>query len=248
MAIKRTGKAPAKKATAVEKDTATTETSAVALTTATAKLTVSLKRRLANGDEVFLAPGIEMHCATDDLDATQEAVTDRVNAWLETLVEAYPDVDLDDEEAEEDDEDEAEEDEDEDEGDEDEGDEIEVSEEEVAKMKLADLKKLIEEAELDIDTKGKKVAALREEVLEALFGEEEEDGDEEEEDEADEEEEDDEGDEEGLTEEDLQAMKLKELQELCEEWEIGEPTVKKGANLAAKKAAYIKYILENAEG
>ncbi len=222
---------------------------------AKAKLTVSVKRRLANGDEVFIAPGLEMDCTPDALDETQLTVTERLNAWMETMLEAYPDADLDDEEdeeeadeeIEEEDEDEDEEDEDEDEEDE---DELEISEEDIAKMKLSDLKGLIKEAGLKIDPKGMKVADLREAVLDALFEEEGGDEeDEEDEEELDEEEEADEeeADEDEITEEDLQGMKLKELQALCDNWGIGEPDIPKGTKLADKKDLYVEYIMENAE-
>lgn len=214
---------------------------------AKAKLTISVKRRLANGDEVFIAPGIEMDCLPDELNATQEEVQTRINAWMTDLLEAYPDADLDDDEEE--DEDEVEEDEEEADEDEDEDeDEIEVSEEEVAKMKLADLKALIKETGIDVDPAGMKVADLREAVIAELFGEEEE-GDEEEDEDEDEAEadEDEEEDEDELSEDDLKAMKLQQLQDLCEEWGIGEPKLPKGAKLSQKKDLYIKHIMENAE-
>jgi hypothetical protein len=200
---------------------------------AKAKLTLSVKRRLANGDEVFIAPGLEMDCSADAMDAAMEDVTAKVNGWMDTLLEAYPDndpieADEDEEEADE----EADEDEDEEEADEE--DEDEITEEDIAKMKLADLKKLA--ADYEIELTSKKVADVREELLEALF--EDEQADEEDEDE------DEDEDEEAFTEEDLDAMKLSELQELVDEWEIEHPTFKKGTKLPAKKAAYIALILE----
>ena len=230
------------------KPAAKSEASASALSSATlakAKLTVSLKRRLANGDEIFLAPGIEMDCTSDTLDATQAEVATRVNAWMETLLEAYPEPSLDDDEEDEETEDEEAEDEEE-EAEEDEEEEVEVSEEEIAKMPLKELKELIKEAGLDIDPKGMKLADLREAVTEALFGDEDEEGDEEDEEE-DEEGDEEEGDEDELSEEDLRAMKLNELQELCEEWGIGEPKIKKGTSLKDKKELYVQHIMEHSE-
>lgn len=205
---------------------------------ASAKLTVSVKRRLGNGDEVFIAPGIEISCTPDTLDETQAAVTERVNAWMDTLLETYPDpTDAEDEEVEDDEPD------DEEEGDEEEGDDI--TEEDVAAMKLADLKALIKAEELDVETKGVKLADLREAVADALFGDEEEAEDEEEADEEDEEPED---EEEELSEADLKGMKLAELQELVDEWEMEHPKMPKTAKSSVqKKAVYVKYIMENME-
>jgi hypothetical protein len=193
---------------------------------------------------VFIAPGIEIHCNANELNATQEEVQERVNAWMDTLLAQYPDASLDDDEEEE--EEETEDEEEAEEEAEEEEEELEVSEEEVAKMALKDLKALIKESGLDIDPAGMKVAELREAVIAELFGdgEEEEEGDEEEDEE---EEGDEEGEEDELSEEDLKAMKLDELQALCEEWGIGDPKIKKGADLKTKKAAYIKHIMDSSE-
>ncbi len=207
---------------------------------AKAKLTISVKRRLANGDEVFIAPGLEMECSADALEAAQSDVTDRVNAWMDALLEAYPDADPMDE-------DEEAEDEDEDEGDEgDEGDDEDEegddpTEAEIKKMKKPELLELAEAYEIELEAKT--VAKMRDELIEALFSDEDEDEDEDEDDAEDGDEDD--GEEEGLwTEEELDALKLSELQEIVESWELEGPTVKKGTKLAAKKAAYIEYILE----
>lgn len=235
MALKRNGKRPASKTKTPEAETAVGDI-LTAHNSATAKLTISVKRRLANGDEVFIAPGVEIQCGADDLDAKQAEVETRVNTWMEGLLEAYPDVDLEDEDEEEEGEEEEGEEEEEPE-EEEEGEEEELTEAEVAKMKLADLKALVKEEELDIDVKGMKLAELRTAVAEELFGEEgeeEEEGDEEEE----------EGEEEGYTEEELGELKLDALQEICTSWEIGDPKLKKGAKLGAKKAAFIAHILE----
>lgn len=219
-------------------------TSALSINSATAKLTVSIKRRLGNGDEVFLAPGIELSCAPDELDAKQAEVTERVHGWVENLLALYPDpTDDAEDDAEDADEDDAEDDaEDADEdGDEDEDG---LSEEDIDAMDKKGLQALIKEHELEIEGAAKMaVKALREAVKEALFADE--DGDEDEDEDADEDaDEDDDGDEDsaGYTDEELKAMKLEELQEICKEWDIGTPKLAKGADLKAKKAAYIKHV------
>lgn len=215
---------------------------------ATAKLTLSLKRRLSNGDEVFIAPGIEMHCGVDELDAKQAEVQERVTGWLTELTEAFPDAELEDEDDEDEDE-EDEDDEDEDEDDEDDGDdeddeddEDELTEEEIEGMALKDLKAVVKEYELDIKVTGMKKADLAEAIIEALFA------DEDEEDEDDDEDGDDEDDEDAYTEDELEEMKLADLQEIADEWEMEHPKLKKGTPVAKKKAAYIKAILEEQEG
>lgn len=202
---------------------------------------MSIKRRLSNGDEVFLAPGIELACAPEDLDAKQEEVTTRVNAWVENLLVAYPDpAEGADDSTDEDDEEEA---------DEEEADEEEegLTEEDIDGMDKKAILALLKEQEVEIDGAAKMaVKALREAAKEALFGEEDEAEEDEEEEEAEEEEEEDgeedEGDEAGYTDEELKAMKLEELQEICKEWGIGSPKMAKGADLKAKKAAHIKHI------
>lgn len=246
MAIKRQGKAPAKKPAAKAASDVVGEAVASAIAPLeTAKLTVSVKRRLSNGDEVFIAPGIEKQVAAGDLEEAQAEVTERVNSWLTELLEQYPDVDPMDEE-DEDDEDETEEDETEEDEGEDEGeDEDELTEAEVRKMKKSELVALAEEYEIELEST--KVADIKDELIAALFeDEDEEDEDEEDEDETDEgdEEDEDEDEEEGYDEEDLKAMKLDELQEICDAWEIDHPSIKKGTKLAAKKTAYIAHILE----
>jgi hypothetical protein len=208
---------------------------------ATAKLTVSIKRRLSNGDEIFLAPGIEMHCEQDALEDTKTEVTERVNAWMETLLEAYPDVDLDADDAEEEEADA--EDEEEADADED-GDDL--TPEDVAAMKLAELKTTIIDYGLEIEPKGMKLAELRDAVTAELWADEEADAeDEEEDDEADVEDgEEDEDEDAGYTDAELKGMKLEELQAVVDAWGLDHPEVKKGAPAAAKKKAYIAYILE----
>ena len=264
MAIRKAGKRPATKET---KEAEAPESASHPFHMAKAKLTMSMKRRLPDGSEIFVAPGIECDCSLDDLDATQADVEARVTGWMTTLMEAFPDSELDDDDEEEEDdeeeddeveaddeeeedEDEAEEEADEEEEDDEEEDdeeeeELEVSEEDIAKMKLAELKALIKDAGLDLDAKGMKVAELREAVADELFGEAEEEDEDEDEDEVDDEEEEDDGEEDGdeLTEEDLQEMKLAELQALCEEYEIEEPSMPRGAKLSAKKKLYIDAIL-----
>ena len=118
------------------------------------------------------------------------------------------------EEEEPDDDDEEEEGEDEDEEDEPEEEEDEVpSEDEIKSMKKKDLKQVVEDHELQVDT-SQKLDALRDEVIDALHGSEEE---EEEEEEPEEEEE----AEEGVTYEDLQKMtKKKDLKTVIEEYEL----------------------------
>lgn len=230
MAIKKGGKSPAKKSEAVKDD---------ASLMGSAKLTVSVKRRLGNGDEVFIAPGLEKACPVADLPAAQVEISDQINEWLTSLLEQYPDVDLDeaDDEADDEAEDEAEDDEAED--DDDDGEEL--SEADVKKMKKAELVELIEDEELDIDTK-QKLADLKAAVIEELFGEDDEDEDEDEDDD------DDDDGEEPYTEDELEDMSLEELQEVADAWELKAPKIKKGAKLSVKKAAYIKLILEAQDG
>lgn len=211
-----------------------------------AKLTISVKRRLSNGDEVFIAPGIELDGLAEDLDATKATVTDHVNGWLDDLLAAYPDSDPIDDEEEEEADDEEEEDDDADADDEDEDDDDEegedLTEDEIKKMKKAELETLAEECEIELEST--KVADMRKELIEALFEEDDED-DEEEADDADDE--DDEDGEEGYTEDELKATDLKDLQEIVDGWGLDHPSVKKGAKLAVKKKAYIKTILEAQE-
>lgn len=240
MAIKKKGRAPAAKAKAApEAETIESVTTMMA----TAKLTVSVKRRLTTGDEIFIAPGIEMHCDADALDETQLAVTDRVNAWVDQLLEAYPDSDpIEDAEDEDEDED-LDEDEDEDEA-EDEAAEEWPDEATIRKMKKADLLALAEEAEVELE--GTTVKELRDELIEILHAEEEADEDDEDEDEDADEDEDEaeDGDESDLyTEEELDDLKLEELQEIVEEWEVKHPRFKKGTSVTAKKAKYVELIL-----
>lgn len=239
MAIKRKGKAPAK--SKVEESEAAIGEAISAVFMGKAKLTISVKRRLANGDEVFIAPGIELDGPSEDLDATTAEVTSRVNAWMDELLEAYPDSDpIDDEDEEEEADDE---DGDDDEADAEDGEEDELTEDDINGMKLADLKKLAKEYEIELESK--KVADVRAEMIEALFDDEEEgdeEGDEEEDEDGDDEEE---GD--AYTEEELEELDLKDLQEICESWELEGPTIKKGTKLGAKKAKYIAYILEAQE-
>lgn len=213
---------------------------AISINTATVKLTVSVKRRLGSGDEVFIAPGIEMMCPVDELDATQESVTARVNGWMERLLADYPDpADAEDDAT--DDADDADADDDSDDADDDDGG---VTEEEINAMSLADLKTFVKENDLDVDLKGLKVAAAREAVIAAVFSG---DDDDDEDDDADDDdadaEEDGDGDEDGYTEDELRKMKLEELQEIITEWGIGDPKIKKGADVKAKKAAYVAHIL-----
>lgn len=227
------------------------ELAASAVMGATAKLTASLKRRLGNGDEIFFAPGVEIHCTEDELDAKQAEITERVTAWMETLTEKFPDpTDADDDADDDVDDDSGDDDDDDDEGGDEEADEDEdtLTEDEVNAMSLTDLKKLVKEQELDIDLKGMKVKDAREAVIEALFSED----DDEDEDGGDDDDDDDdgegEGDEDGgaYEEDELKAMKLEDLQEICKDWDIGDPKgIKKAKDLKAKKAAYIKHILES---
>ena len=132
MPIKKKGKAPAAKAKAKVEEAAEAVLDAAvgAVFVGKAKLTISVKRRLSNGDEVFIAPGIELDGLAEDLDATKATVTDHVNGWLDDLLAAYPDSDpIDDEEEEDDDaDDEEEEDDDADADDEDEDDDDEEGE------------------------------------------------------------------------------------------------------------------------
>lgn len=238
MAPRRTGKSPAAKA----KASAPSEASALAVHSATAKLTVSIKRRLSNGDEVFIAPGVEKQCSPDELDTVQAEVSERVHAWLDELLEAYPDADPidEDEEGEYEDEDELEDEEaDEDEDGEDDEDEEDLTEADIRKMKKGELQALAEEYEYELEAKT--VKDMRDELIEVLFTEDEdEDGEDEEED--------DEGeDEEAFDEEELSEMKLAQLQEIVDGWELEHPKFSKTAKLPAKKKAYIALILEAQE-
>lgn len=208
---------------------------------ATAKLTISVKRRLPDGSEVFIAPGIEVQCPEHELDPKQAEVTERIQSWMDSLISLYPDSDPIDGAEDEEDEDETEEDEteDEDEGDEDGGEEDDLTEDDIRKMKKADLVALAKDYEIKLEST--KVPDMKEELIAELF----EEGDEEDEDEDGDEDEDDE-DEEGYTEAELKEMKLGELTDIAEEWEL-DVDVPKGAKMAAKKKLYIEAILEAQE-
>lgn len=65
----------------------------------TVKLTLSVKRRMPDGSEVFIAPGIERHCSTEDRTAVRAEVTEEIQSWITELLELYPDSDpIEDEE------------------------------------------------------------------------------------------------------------------------------------------------------
>jgi hypothetical protein len=229
--------------------------------TTTVKHTVSVKQRTEVGDEVFISVGQEYHnVPLGEEGDYKEKLSDSISAWLETRVstiagaafESYADpeegvADTDDE-----DEDEADEEAEDEEAD----DELTI--EDVQAMKVGELRELIEAHELDVDPK-LKVKELREAVVAALFeedeeaDEDEEDEDEEDEDEADEESEDEDEDEdedeeeEPYTEDELKALKLTELQEIAEAWEL-KVKHKKGADLKTKKADFVKAIIQAQEG
>lgn len=228
----------------------------------TLKHTISVKQRTEAGDEVFVSVGMEQSgISSENVDTVQGEIDTKLSDWMEQRVAAIggsvfsgyaEEADYGDEEEAEDDEEEAEEDEDE--ADEEEGDEDLPSVEEIEKMKKADLDALIDAYELEVDKKAA-IKDKRAAIIAALFDEEdEEDEDEEDEDEeeADEDEEDEEeGDEEEeefvpYTKAELSAMKLAEIQAICEEWEI-KVKVAKGADLKAKKAAYIAAVLKMQE-
>lgn len=219
-------------------------------TTFTLKTTISVKQRNETGDEIFVSTGIEVANVTEDeLDARKASAAEIVDGWIKDRVEsvgaaAFGGYSEDDaEEASEDGEDEDGEDED--------GEDL--TEEAINAMKKPELDALIEEHGLEIDTK-LKLADKRAAIIEALFAEDEdEDGDEDGEEEEEEEEGDEDGEEEPFepyTEEELGEMKLKELDEIANEWEL-KVKHKAGADLKAKKANVIKAILkyqeENAE-
>jgi hypothetical protein len=224
--------------------------------TTTVKHTVSVKQRTEVGDEVFISVGQEYHnVPLDEEDSYKEKLSTAISEWLETRVstiagaafESYSDP----EEGVADSEDEEEAEESEDENDED-----ELTIEDVQAMKVGELRELIEAHELDVDPK-LKVKELREAIIAELFAEEDEDEESEEDDEEDEDEEseEDEGDEEEgdeeeeepYTEDELKALKLAELQEIAEAWEL-KVKHKKGADLKAKKADFVKAIIEAQEG
>jgi hypothetical protein len=234
--------------------------------TTTIKQTISVKQRTEVGDEVFISVGQEYHnVPVAEADAMKATLDESLSAWLETRVssvagaafESYSDPEKGVAESEDDEEEGAEA------ADDEEADD-ELTIEDVQAMKVGELRELIEAHELDVDPK-LKVKELREAVIAALFEEEDEEeadeeeedeeaeeedeeseeGDEEEEDE-DEEEESEEGDE-PYTEDELKALKLAELQEIAEAWEL-KVKHKKGADLKAKKADFVKAILEAQEG
>lgn len=241
---KVSGKAPSAKSPAAK--SVASDDAATLITSqpwSSAKLTISVKRRLGNGDEIFIAPGVEMSCTVADLAETQADVTTRVKTWLDDLLEAFPDPTDAEDEAEEADEDESEEaDEDESEEGDEEGEDL--SEEDIDAMDKKELLALNKEHELGVEGAAKmKLADLREAVKAAAFADDEDESDEAEEADEDEDESEDDGDEGGYDEAELKAMKLEGLQEVCDAWEIKHPVAKKGADLKTKKAAYIKAIL-----
>lgn len=161
-----------------------------------------------------------------------------------------PEEDEEDEDAEDDEESEDDEEADDDE----EGD---LTEEDIRGMDKKALIGLIDEQELDVDKK-LSLAKLRDAVIEALSEEGEDDEDEDEDDadeDEDEESEDEDGeededadeeDDEPYTKEQLEELKLADLIKIADAWEL-EVDVKKGAELPAKKKAYIKAILKDQE-
>ena len=60
---------------------------------ATVKLTISVKRRMPDGSEVFIAPGMERRCSDADREAVRAAMTEEVQGWVTELLELYPDTD-----------------------------------------------------------------------------------------------------------------------------------------------------------
>lgn len=243
----------AKETAAPEKEETVTTTG----TTFTLKTTISVKQRNETGDEIFVSTGIEVANVTEDeLDARKASAAEIVDGWIKDRVEsvgaaAFGGYSEDDaEEASEDGEDGEDED-----GEDEDGEDL--TEEAINAMKKPELDALIEEHGLDIDTK-LKLADKRAAIIEALFAEDEdEDGDDDGDEEEEEDDEGDEGDEDGdeepfepYTEEELGEMKLKELDEIANEWEL-KVKHKAGADLKAKKANVIKAILkyqeENAE-
>jgi hypothetical protein len=241
------------------------------------KQTVSVKQRSEVGDEVFVSVGQEFHNVPVDqadeyktkLDAAiSDWLTARITSVAGSVFDSYSDPDEGKAEIETDfgkkleetkakahaeDADESDDSEESEESD-------ELTYDDVAAMKAPELRALIKEYDLDVDSK-LGIKELREAVLAALFeddesedeeSEDEESEDEESEDEEseDEESEDEESDDESddeqdepYTEEELKGMKLSELQEIAEAWEV-EVTMKKGADLKAKKTAYINAILK----
>ena len=232
-------------------------------TSATVKLTVSVKRRLGNGDEVFFAPGMELVVTPEEFAAAKEQVTNTLEAWVAELTEKFPDpADAEDDAQDTDDGD------DEDDDDDDEGEEL--TEDEIKAMSKKDLLALIKEQELEIDGAAKMtVKELREAVFEALAGDEDDDDDDDDSDEDsddddddeddddddddsdedsdddDDDEDDEEGDDEPYTEAELKAMKLSELQEIADSWALKHPKLDKAAKVKEKIAAYVKLILKN---
>lgn len=207
-----------------------------------AKLTISMKRRLPNGDEVFIAPGVELGGDAADIDETIATVTEKVNGWMEDLLATYPDADPIDEADEEEEEADEEEEPEEEEGEE----EDELTEADVKKMTKKQLEELAEEFGFEFEETT--LAKMRKEAIDAIFAEDEE-GEEEEEPE-DEEGEDEEGEEEegeAYDEDELKELKLEQLQEILTDWEIDHPTFKKGTSVVLKKKAYVKAILEAQE-
>lgn len=161
----------------------------------------------------------------------------------------------------EEDEDEDEDAEDEDAEDED-GDDDELTVEEIEAMDKKSLLALIDENELEIDKK-LSLAKLRAAVIEALSedgdddadededGEEDEDADEDEDEDEDAEDEDEDGDDdadddEPYTKEQLSSMKLEDLIQIADVWEV-DAKIKKADDLKTKKAKYIKAILADQE-
>jgi len=230
--------------------------------TTTIKQTVSVKQRTEVGDEVFISVGQEYHnVPVSEADALKATLDQSISDWLEARVssvagaafESYTDPEKGVAETDDEDETEADEEEADDEAD----DELTI--EDVQAMKVGELRELIEAHELDVDPK-LKVKELREAIIAALFEEEDEEEDEADDEEADdeaddeeaedeEEDEEEDGDEEDepYTEDELKALKLAELQEIAEAWEL-KVKHKKGADLKAKKADFVKAILEAQEG
>lgn len=270
MAIKKKvqGKAPekAEKSSAKAADTKTSKAGLLG-TAATVKLTVSVKRRLGNGDEVFFAPGMELHVAPEDFSAAKEQVTNTLEAWVAELTEKFPDP----ADAEDDADDADDSDDDDDAEDDADDDEDGLTEDDVKGMAKKELLALIKEQELEIDGAAKMgVKELRDAVVEALFSDDDDDSDDDDadddddsddddsdddsdddadddDDDDDDDDSDDDGDDDLYTEAELKGMKLAELQEIVDEWKIKHPKYAKDAKSKDKIGIYVKHILKHQE-
>lgn len=142
-------------------------------------ISVKAKKTMSDGDGNFYTNEVFISSPSGDVETSIDEMQEVANRKVDEAIEAYSGFEGAEVEEEELEEEEEELEEEEFEEDEEEEDEEELSEDDIMKMKKAELLEIIDEEELDIDTAGMKIKDIREEVIDAMFGEEEEEYEEE---------------------------------------------------------------------